>query len=117
VGVSYDFSVSRGVREGCQVVVVGGELDEVTAPLLEDTIGECSPSWPLIVDLSGVGFISSAGLHVLLRERAAAVSIVTQPGNVARLFEIVRANRRCPLFQDLDRAISEATAAVAIASR
>jgi hypothetical protein len=53
--------------------------------------------------------ISSAGLHALLRERPLRLSIVAPPGNVARLFEIVSANRRCRLFQDLDSAISEAT--------
>ena len=104
-----DFSITRGVREGCQVVVVRGELDELTAPLLEDAIDGCRAGWPLIVDLSEVEFISSAGLHALLRERPLRLSIVAPPGNVARLFEIVSTNRRCPLFQDLDSAIYGAT--------
>jgi hypothetical protein len=44
------------------------------------------------------------------------LSIVAPPGNVARLFEIVRANRRCPLFTDLDGAIAKATAVALISS-
>jgi anti-anti-sigma factor len=106
--VVQDFSITRGVREGWQVIVVRGELDELTAPLLEDAIDGCRARWPLIVDLSGVEFMSSAGLHALLRERPCRLSIVTPPGNVARLFEIVRANQRCPLFPDLDSAIYQA---------
>jgi anti-anti-sigma factor len=107
--VVQDFSITRGVREGWQVIVIRGELDELTAPLLEEAIDGCRAGWPLIVDLSDVEFISSAGLHALLRERPLRLSIVAPPGNVARLFEIVRANRRSPLFSDLDSVISEAT--------
>jgi anti-anti-sigma factor len=113
--VDQGFSVASGVREGCQVVVVRGELDESTAPLLESAIADCCTGWPVIVDLCGVEFMSSAGLHALLRERSVRLSIVAPPGNVARLFEIVHANRRCPLFSDLDSAISTATP-LAIAS-
>ena len=104
-----DFSIARGVREGWQVVTVRGELDELTAPLLEDAIADCRAGWPLIVDLSGVEFMSSAGLHALLRERPLRLSIVAPPGHVARLFEIIDAYHRCPLFQDLDSAVSSAT--------
>jgi anti-anti-sigma factor len=109
--VQQDFSVSGGTSEGCQVVAVRGDLDEVTTPLLEDTIARCRADWPLVIDLSEVEFISSAGLHAVLRERPMSVSIVAPPGNVARLFEIVRAHRRCPLFPDLDSAIREAAPA------
>ena len=98
------FSVWSEDREGCQVVFVAGELDDATSWMLDDAIGACDPVWPVIVDLSDVKFMSSAGLHAVLRERAAAVSLVAPPGNVARLFDIVRANRRCPLYEDLDDA-------------
>jgi anti-anti-sigma factor len=98
------------------VIVVRGELDELTSPLLDAAISDCRTGWPLIVDLSGVDFISSAGLHALLRERAVAMSIVAPPGNVARLFEIVRANRRYPLFPNLESAVPQATLAPAVAS-
>jgi anti-anti-sigma factor len=110
-----DFSISRGVREGCQVVLVRGELDEVTAPMLDEAIDASHANWPVIVDLSAVEFITSAGLHAVLRERPLALSIVAPPGNVARLFEIVRANRRCPLFQSLDSAVEQASPVAASA--
>jgi anti-anti-sigma factor len=107
--VVQDFSIARGVREGCQVLVVRGELDELTAPVFEGALAECRAGWPLIVDLSELEFISSAGLHAVLRERSLRLSIVAPPGNVTRLFEIVTTNSRCPLFSDLDSAISKAT--------
>jgi anti-anti-sigma factor len=113
--VNQDFSVSTGAMEGSQVLVVRGELDELTAPVLEDAIACCPPGWPLIIDVSGVEFMSSAGLHAVLRERDVPVSVVAPPGNVARLFEIVRANRRCPLFADVDSAVYDSTPTAAIA--
>jgi anti-anti-sigma factor len=100
-----EFSVSTGVREGVQIVVVRGDLDEVTAAELDAAIDGCRDGWPVIVDLSGVEFMSSAGIHVVLRDRRARTALVCPPGNVARLFEVVRANRRVPIFPDLDSAI------------
>jgi anti-anti-sigma factor len=101
------FSISIGERGGYQVVVVRGELDELTAPELDKAI-EAGSNLPVIVDLGHVVFISSAGLHVLLRERPNRIQIVCPPGNVVRLFEIVRANRRVQIFESLDAALSAA---------
>ena len=104
-----NFSISRGAAEGCQVVLVRGDLDQLTAPLLDVAIDECRAAWPLVVDLSGVEFISSAGLHTLLRERPFPVSIVAPPGNITRVFDVVRARDRCPLFPDLESAVRAAS--------
>jgi anti-anti-sigma factor len=84
-----EFSVSIGVREGVQIVVVRGDLDEVTTDELDTAIDGCRDGWPVIIDLSGVEFMSSAGLHAVLRDRRAQTALVCPPGNVARLFEIV----------------------------
>jgi anti-anti-sigma factor len=54
--------------KGFQIVVVRGELDELSAPELERAIDASPRVWPLVIDLSGIEFMS-AGLHVLLRER------------------------------------------------
>jgi anti-anti-sigma factor len=86
-------------------VVVRGDLDELLAAELDDACEECLDGWSLIIDLSGVEFISSAGLVVLLRDRRARTALVCPPGSVARLFDVVRTNRRVPIFKDLDSAI------------
>ena len=103
------FSVSTGVREGFQVVAVRGELDELTAPDLELEIDGHRFDWPVIVDLSDVEFISSAGLHVLLCHRPEQVAIVCPPGNIRRVLDIVRAGNRVPIFSDLDSATQSLT--------
>jgi anti-anti-sigma factor len=97
--------LSTGVRESIQIVVVRGDLDEVLAAELEDVIEGCRDGRPLIIDLSAVEFMSSAGLDVLLRNRPGRTALVCPPGSVARLFEVVRTNRRVPIFKDLDSTI------------
>ncbi len=43
-----------------------GELDTHTAHQLSDRLDEVGDATPLVLDLSGVSFISSAGLSVIL---------------------------------------------------
>ena len=48
-------------------IEVVGRLDTITAPVLENTIGEnISGTCSLVLDLKGLEYISSAGLRVLL---------------------------------------------------
>jgi anti-anti-sigma factor len=86
----------------CRVLALRGELDEVAAPIVGEAIEE-EHGAPLIVDLTGLEFICSAGLHVLLRGKAPA-AIVCPPGNVARVLGIVRAEKATRLYDDLDAA-------------
>jgi anti-anti-sigma factor len=86
----------------CRVLTVRGELDEVAAPVLDEAIDH--ESAPLIVDLSEVEFICSAGIHVLLRPRRDRPAIVCPPGNVARVLGIVRAEKTTHVFEDLESA-------------
>jgi anti-anti-sigma factor len=50
------------------VLSVAGEVDMATAPALEESIKEALERAPemLVVDLSGVGFLASAGMSVLI---------------------------------------------------
>jgi anti-sigma B factor antagonist len=52
--------------EGSEVLVVGGEIDLATASMLEDAIQAVRGT--VAVDLSGVTFMDSAGMRVLIRE-------------------------------------------------
>jgi anti-anti-sigma factor len=86
----------------CRVLSLRGELDEVAAPIVDEAIEE-EQGAPLIVDLTGLEFICSAGLHVLLRGKPPA-AIVCPPGNVARVLGIVRADKATRLYDTLDAA-------------
>jgi anti-anti-sigma factor len=108
VKVDETFSISTEARDRVQLIVVRGELDELTAPELDAAIDGSRADSTVIVDLSNIVFISSAGIHVLLRDRSVQVALVCPPGNIMRLFEIVRANRRVPIFPSLSAALASA---------
>lgn len=55
-----------------------------------------------------VHLLGRAWLHVLLKDRPAELALVCAPG-VSRVFEIVRADRRVPIFPDLDIAVQSLT--------
>jgi anti-anti-sigma factor len=97
------FTLSVSGLGPCRVLTVRGELDEVAAPVVEDAIARETGS-PLIVDLSGLEFICSAGIHALLRPRPDRPAIVCPPGNVARVLGIVRAEKATHVYEDLDSA-------------
>jgi anti-anti-sigma factor len=61
-------TVSGQLEQGTSVLVVEGELDMLTAPQLSHALDEALGAAPpvLVVDLSGVTFMDSAGLAVLL---------------------------------------------------
>ena len=97
------FTLTTSTRAPCRVLSLRGELDELAAPVLDEALGGESEE-PLIVDLSGLDFICSAGIHVLLRTRRVRSAIVCPPGNVARVLGIVRAEKATLLFDNVDAA-------------
>ncbi|GAA2826309.1 hypothetical protein GCM10020220_013750 [Nonomuraea rubra] len=53
------------------VITVGGELDATNADDLETYVGRMrQPGQPVVLDLGGLTFMDSSGLHVLLRVHA-----------------------------------------------
>lgn len=95
-----EFSVSTGVREGFEVVVVCGDIDETTAPKLQAAIEQRRDGRPIIVDMHGVSFISSAGLHVLFHDGTVSALAGLSDGN-ARVFAMIGASRCVPMFPDV----------------
>jgi anti-anti-sigma factor len=68
-GVTPDgFSVQAEDVGDAVVLTVTGEVDMATAPALEESIKSALERTPdvLVVDLSGVGFLASAGMSVLI---------------------------------------------------
>jgi anti-sigma B factor antagonist len=79
------------------VIVVGGDLDVLTAPQLRDRLIQVVEAGRrfLFVDLSDCQFIDSSGLSALVtgHKRVNSVGgqldLVCPPGNVRRLIEVV----------------------------
>jgi anti-sigma B factor antagonist len=68
-------TVSTSERSEAVIVVVVGEVDISTVPRLRTVVHEAVERLggrPLVVDLTGVEFLGSAGLHVLAETAAAA---------------------------------------------
>ncbi|WP_067484564.1 STAS domain-containing protein [Actinomadura hibisca] len=94
------------------VVLVGGELDLATAPVLREQLllALCHFGPLLAVDLSRVTFMDSSGLAVLIeywkRARAAGggLSLVGPRGIVARKLEITGLDQRLSVHPDIPAA-------------
>jgi anti-anti-sigma factor len=87
------FSVETDVREAHQAIVRPlGDLDMLTAPVLRREVDACLARHPsLVIDLSGLTFVDSAGLRALLLARDAGPVELRDPSTVVRqTFEIAR---------------------------
>ncbi len=93
-----DFALTeRAGRDGI-MLAARGELDALTAPRFGARIGELvrTSNRDLIVDLSGVTFIDSTGLHVLLNaqrrltRQSRRLRVICGPGSVRRTIELAR---------------------------
>jgi anti-sigma B factor antagonist len=99
------FSVSKDLLPGCELIRVEGELDMLTAPELAVAIDSCNGSGrEVVVDLSGVSFIDSHGLHVVMGARPGGqhVILVCPDGDVSRLLQLVQATRVLTIYKRLD---------------
>ncbi|MGB7111573.1 MAG: STAS domain-containing protein, partial [Mycobacterium sp.] len=66
-----DFNAHHSVVDGLAVVSVSGSVDMLTAPGLAEAIDSALANEPkgLIVDLTKVEFLGSAGISVLMKTR------------------------------------------------
>jgi anti-sigma B factor antagonist len=92
--------VIRGVHDGDRFLLsLYGELDLATSPMLERRLqmAESTDSARLVIDLSGLQFLDSTGLHTLVRAeqrwRASGrqLSLLRGPRAVQRVFELTNA--------------------------
>jgi len=92
--------VVRGVREGDAFLMsLYGELDIASARVLERRLqmAAASRSGRVVLDLSGLQFVDSAGLHALvraqddLRDAGQEVALLRGPRAVQRVFELTGA--------------------------
>ena len=101
-------------RGDVAVVHVAGEVDLVTAPRLADGLTAVEEQFPtlrkVVIDLTGVTFLASAGLQALVeykqRCREAGVDLcVVADRSVARTIGIIGLNEVLALRPSLDEAL------------
>ena len=81
---------------GAKAIAVAGELDMETAPRLSEEVelAVWSTVGAFVLDLSGVTFLDSSGLHSLLRARAylaredRSLVLVCPPGPARRVLDL-----------------------------
>jgi anti-sigma B factor antagonist len=95
------------------VVAVDGELDLAAAPGLAAALDEAIESGKtrLVLDLTGVSFVDSTAMHVVvaaareLRQRLGKLALVGPDPNVRRLVELTRLDLVAPLFESREAAL------------
>jgi anti-anti-sigma factor len=96
------FDIEGSERDGVRLVAVSGELDVATAPLLAARLmeAEAGEASLIVLDLSGVSFMDSTGLHVILSAHARSqqnggrLRLTKGPEQVQRLLELCGAHDR-----------------------
>jgi anti-sigma B factor antagonist len=95
------------------VLAVGGEVDVATAPRLREQLIALvnDQRYRLIVDLSGVDFIDSTGLGVLIgalkrvRGHDGDLHLVCSDPRIVRVFEITGLDQIFRIHETLDAAV------------
>jgi anti-sigma B factor antagonist len=95
---SDQFKIRITDDEGARVLTLSGELDLASAPQLQRAFdrAEASGSRHVVVDLSGLEFIDSSGLRLLVaahrrsRENGHRLSLLRGPRAVHHVFELTQ---------------------------
>jgi anti-sigma B factor antagonist len=103
------------LANGLTLVSVSGELDLYTSGRVQDAIGEASSvgADTVLVDLSGVGFIDSTALGVLVQEskrlegRGHSLILVSNDPRTLRVFEVTGLGQVLRRYSSLRDALSD----------
>jgi anti-anti-sigma factor len=102
-----EFTVEVGGADG-SIVTPRGELDMATQGELRTALGECAARGAVTLDLSGLRFIDTSGLRLILETTEAArrdgFAFAVLPGSPAiqRLFDVAGVTELVP-FRDPGR--------------
>ena len=116
-----ELDVTVRQESGCTVVAVTGEVDVYTAPTLDQALSEtiADGGTCVVVDLSGVDFLDSTGLSVLvkalkrIREADGSLDVVVSADRVAKVFRLTGLDKVIPLHSELAAALGNGDAPAA----
>lgn len=108
------FEVGKHQVDQAVVLTVSGEVDMLSAPQLADAIQTALATNPaaLIVDLSKVGFLASAGMTVLVTAQAdveppTKFAVVANGSATSRPIKLMGIDSVLALYSSLDGALSD----------
>jgi anti-sigma B factor antagonist len=100
-------------HQGVVVLAVGGDIDTNTAPILHTAISQALADKPpaLVIDLSGVQIIASAGLRVLLQTKdkvggSADLAVVSSGGAISKVIRLAGLDATFVLYKTVDDALA-----------
>lgn len=112
-GVTVDIELSQSAVDGCAVLTISGEVDVYTAPAFRERMLQLLDADPvLVIDLSGLAFIDSTGLGVLVagRNRAlelgGAVAFVCTQDRILKLLRITGLDSVFDVHAEVDEAVA-----------
>lgn len=99
-------------RSGAVVLAVSGEVDAATAAILEPAIADVLTDEPptVVIDLSGVTFLASVGLEILVKahEKASKTgrfAVVAAAPATRRPIELTSVDSVIAMYSTLDEAL------------
>jgi anti-sigma B factor antagonist len=106
---------TRTPREGLAVIALGGEVDVYTSPRVKQEIVNLlnSGTTKLVVDLTGVEYLDSTGLGVLIgalkraRERDGDLKLVCDNLRILRIFEITGLTKIFDIYRSESEAVEK----------
>ncbi len=109
-----DLSVTSREQGGRTVVVVGGEIDVYTAPVLRERLNELVSEGhhQLIVDMEAVEFLDSTGLGVLVgglkkvRQHDGSLHLVCTQEKILKVFRITGLTKVFPIHDSVEAALA-----------
>jgi anti-sigma B factor antagonist len=104
-------------QDGVMVVSISGRIDHLSAGSLEDALApylrDCGKeSCPMVVDLSGVDYVSSAGLRILMlaakamKTQGQGIVVAALQPVVQEIFEISRFDKVFEVFESTEAAVA-----------
>ena len=104
--------------DGAHIICLRGEIHVTTAPRFAEHLTEAieSGKTAVVLDMTGVEFIDSTGLSVLLNgmrlitQRRGRLALVCTNPTVLRLFQITNLDKTFDIFDDRPQAIAHVTA-------
>lgn len=107
-----DLKIESSTKDGTAVLALKGEVDVYTAPKLKGSLIDLvdEGKYVIVVDLSGVDFIDSSGLGVLVgglkrvKSHEGSISLVCSQENILKIFRITGLNKVFPIYPTLAEA-------------
>ncbi|ROS42382.1 STAS domain-containing protein [Amycolatopsis thermoflava] len=111
-----ELRVTRRLIDGAIVVSAAGDVDLTSAPDLESEVqsacAEAQPPGLVVVDLSGVTFLGSIGLSLLVNaqqrceENSVELRVVATSRAVLRPLEVTRLDEQLRITSSLEEAVA-----------